>query len=162
MKIYGKHKLAFSLMCLLLPVAALAQSIKVENARARATVEGQQAGGAFATLLSDAPVAITGASSPRASSVEIHEMVMVGNVMKMRALPRLMLPKGTKVELKPGGNHLMFIGLKQPLKAGETVPITLTVEREDKTTTKLLVEALVQPTADPGQGQMQGQGKHHH
>ena len=67
-------------------------------------------------------------ASPLAGVVEIHEMAMDGNVMKMRAVAVLELPAGKTVELKPGGYHVMLMDLKQPLKAGETVPLTLVVE----------------------------------
>jgi VCBS repeat-containing protein len=68
-----------------------------------------------------------------AGVVEIHEMAMDGNAMKMRALPKagLDLPAGKAVALKPGGYHVMLMGLKQQLKAGDTVPLTLVVEGKD-------------------------------
>jgi copper(I)-binding protein len=69
-----------------------------------------------------------GASSPVAGVVEIHEMAMDGNVMKMRAIPGLTLPAGQPVELKPGGFHVMLMDLKQALQPGQTVPITLVIE----------------------------------
>ena len=53
---------------------------------------------------------------------------MDGGVMKMGAVPSLELPAGQAVELKPGGYHVMLMGLKQQLKAGDSVPLTLTVE----------------------------------
>jgi hypothetical protein len=68
-----------------------------------------------------------------AGIVEIHEMAMEGNVMKMRALPAgLDLPAGKSVELKPGGYHVMLMDLKKELKAGDTVPVTLVIEGADK------------------------------
>jgi hypothetical protein len=63
-----------------------------------------------------------------AGIVEIHEMSMDGTTMRMRAIPALDLPAGKAVDLKPGGYHVMLMDLKQPLKAGETVPLTLVVE----------------------------------
>ncbi|WP_134680494.1 copper chaperone PCu(A)C [Paracoccus ravus] len=70
------------------------------------------------------------ASSPRAGEVQIHEMTMNGNVMKMRELPEgLPIPAGETVALKPGGYHLMFLGVTQPYAEGETVPATLVFEK---------------------------------
>ena len=84
------------------------------------------------------------ASSPLASSVEIHEMAMDGNVMTMRALPEgLLLPAGKPVALKPGGVHLMLMGLKQALKAGDTVPVILVIEGADKKRESLEIKAPV-------------------
>lgn len=95
----------------------------------RSTVAGQKATGAFLQITSAAGGKLVSASSPVAGVVEIHEMSMDGNVMKMRALPNgLDLPAGKAVALKPGGLHVMLMDLKQPLKAGDAVPLTLVVE----------------------------------
>lgn len=97
----------------------------------RGTVPQQQATGAFMQITSAQGGKLVSASSPVAGVVEIHEMAMDGNVMKMRAIPGLDLPPGKAVDLKPGGYHVMLMGLKQPLKDGETVPLTLVVEGKD-------------------------------
>ena len=95
----------------------------------RSTVAGQKATGAFLQITSATGGKLVSASSPVADVVEIHEMTMEGNVMKMRALPKgLDLPAGKAVALKPGGLHVMLMDLKQPLKAGDMVPLTLVVE----------------------------------
>lgn len=95
----------------------------------RSTVAGQKATGAFLQITSATGGKLVSASSPVAGVVEIHEMTMEGNVMKMRALPKgLDLPAGKAVALKPGGLHVMLMDLKQPLKAGDMVPLTLVVE----------------------------------
>ena len=67
-----------------------------------------------------------------ASIVEIHEMVMDKDVMKMRPVPRLEVQPGKPLELRPGSYHVMLIDLKKPLAKGEIVPITLQVEGRDK------------------------------
>ena len=71
------------------------------------------------------------ASSPVAGVTEVHEMKLVDNVMKMRAIPALDLPAGQAVELKPGGYHIMLLDLKQPVAQGGTVPLTLVFEGKD-------------------------------
>jgi periplasmic copper chaperone A len=67
-------------------------------------------------------------SSSAVPVVEVHEMGMEGGVMKMRAIPSLALPAGKTVALKPGGYHVMLMDLKQAMKAGDVVPLSLVVE----------------------------------
>jgi copper(I)-binding protein len=82
-----------------------------------------------------------------AKVVEIHAMKMDGGVMTMNAVPRLTVPAGKPVELKPGGYHVMLMGLVQPLKDGETVPLTLTFESPAGKRSTVDVKALVRPLA---------------
>lgn len=125
-------------------LAAQAQSpaVKVDDPWVRATVAPQKATGAFMQLTSAKAAKVVAASSPVADMVEIHEMKMEDGVMKMRAVDALALPAGQAVALKPGSYHVMLMGLKQPIKAGETVPLTLTVEGEDKQRTTVEVKAV--------------------
>jgi VCBS repeat-containing protein len=110
--------------------AASAQTT-VSDAWIRGTVAQQKATGMFAKLTSATGGKLVGASSPAAGAVEVHEMKMDGDRMTMAAVPALDLPAGKAVELKPGGYHIMLLGLKQPLKAGEKVAVTLVVEGKD-------------------------------
>ena len=108
---------------------AAASSIALTDPWSRETAEGQNAGGAFMTIANTATAAdrLTGGSTPVAGRVEIHTMMMEGDVMKMRQLADgLEVPAGGTVTLKPGSFHVMLMDLKQPLKAGEKVPLTLT------------------------------------
>ena len=116
--------------------------VTVDDPWVRATVAPQKATGAFMQLTSAKPVKVVAASSPAAAVVEIHEMKMDGGVMKMRAVDALALPAGQAVALKPGSYHVMLMGLKAPISAGETVPLTLTVEGEDKQRSTVEVKAL--------------------
>ena len=113
----------------------------------RGTVPAQKATGAFMQLSSKAGVTLVGVASPAASVVELHEMVMDNNMMKMRALPRLDVQAGKLVELKPGSYHVMLIDLKKPLAKGEIVPITLKVEGKDKKVELVEVKAEVRDLA---------------
>jgi len=133
-------------------VAAQAQSpaVKVDDAWVRATVAPQKATGAFMQLTAAKPVKVIAASSPLASMVEIHEMKMEDGVMKMRAVEALPLPAGQAVALKPGSYHVMLMGLKAPIKAGDTVPLTLTVEGEDKQRTAVEIKAEARAGAGGG------------
>jgi copper(I)-binding protein len=126
---------------LFIALAAQAQ-VKVDDPWVRATVAPQQATGAFMQLTSTKPAKVVAASSPVAGMVEIHEMKMEDGVMKMRAVDALPLPAGQAVALKPGSYHVMLMGLKGPIKAGDTVPLTLTVEGEDKLRTTVEVKAV--------------------
>jgi copper(I)-binding protein len=104
----------------------------VKDPWVRGTVAQQTATGLFVQLTSAAGGKLVSVASPVAAMVEIHEMAMDGDVMRMRALPAgLELPAGKPVELKPGGYHVMLMGLKQTLKDGDTVPVTLVVEGKD-------------------------------
>jgi copper(I)-binding protein len=107
---------------------ALAQ-VKVEGAWARPTVPGQQAGGGYLSITSAVADRVVGGSTPVAQRFELHTMSMKGDVMEMRQVDGIELPAGKKVELKPGGLHVMFMGLKEPLKAGSKVPVTLKLEK---------------------------------
>lgn len=111
---------------LALPAATWAQALpKVEGAWVRASVAGQQGTGAFMKLTASQPTQLVGVSSPVAGVAQVHEMKMEGEVMRMRPLRRLDLPAGRAVELRPGGYHIMLLDLKQVLKPGSSVAMTL-------------------------------------
>jgi len=103
----------------------------VKDPWVRGTVAQQKASGAFMQITSAQGGKLVSASSPVAGVVEVHEMAMEGNVMRMRAVASLELPAGKTVELKSGGHHVMLMDLKQQLKAGDMVPLTLVVEGKD-------------------------------
>ena len=141
------------LLALLASAAFAAQAqTTVTDAWVRGTVAGQKATGLFGQITSAAGGKLVAASSPVAGVTEMHEMAMDGNVMKMRAVPALELPAGKAVELKPGGYHLMLMDLKQELKPGDTVPVTLVVEgvggKRENVEVKVTVKAL-SATAEP-------------
>jgi copper(I)-binding protein len=119
--------------------------VTVKDPWVRATVSAQKATGAFMQITSVQDVRLVEASSPVAGVVEVHEMVMEKDVMKMRAVKGLDLPAGKTVELKPGGYHVMLMDLKQQMKEGDTVPLTLVVEGKDKKRSTIEVKAPVRP-----------------
>lgn len=135
----------------LLATATLASPVwpqtTVKDPWVRGTVAQQKATGLFAQITSVNGGKLVSASSPVAGVVEIHEMAMDGNVMKMRAVPGLDLPAGQAVELKPGGYHVMLLDLKKQLKAGDTVPVTLVVEGKDGKKESIELKAPVKPLA---------------
>jgi hypothetical protein len=129
-------------------VAAPAWSqVTVSEPWVRGTVQGQKATGAFMQLKSADTAALVAAESPVAGVVEIHEMRMEGNVMRMRAIPKLELPAGQAVELKPGGYHVMLMDLRQPMKKGDTVPIKLKFQGKDGKLQEIEVKAEVRDLA---------------
>jgi copper(I)-binding protein len=130
-----------------LGAAPCVAQVAVGDPWVRATVPQQQASGAFMTLTAARGARLIEARSPVAGVVEIHEMAMEGNVMRMRAIPGLDLPAGRPVQLKPGGHHVMLMALKQTLNAGDTVPITLVFENADRQRETLEVRAPVRPLA---------------
>lgn len=140
-----KHLLAAfaALLCTVAAPTAFAQSVKVENAWARATVPGQKTGSVYVELTSASDAALVAAGSPVAARAELHSMTMDGGVMRMRALPRFELPAGKKVTLAPGGMHVMLVDLKQPLKAGDKVPVTLSVQASGASLTTLKLDVPV-------------------
>jgi hypothetical protein len=121
--------LAAAALLLALPAAA---QVTVTDPWVRGTVQGQMATGAFMKLQSAKDARLVEAASPVAGVVEIHEMALENNVMRMRAVKAVSLPAGRAVELKPGGYHVMLMDLKQQMKEGEVVPVTLVVESGGK------------------------------
>lgn len=149
---------------LALGASAWAQSaaVDVQGAWARATVQGQKATGAFMKLTAKENAKLVSASSPVAGVVEIHEMKMEENVMKMRAIPSLDLPAGKAVELKPGGYHVMLMDLKEPLKKETTVPITLVLKDDKGVESKVELTVPVSLKSPSGMGGMGHQHGHGH
>lgn len=136
-----------SLLALSLPAAAL---VSVEDPWVRATVQHQKVTGAFMRLTAQSDAKLVSAASPVAGTVEIHEMVMEQEVMKMRPISELALPAGKMVELKPGAHHVMLLDLRKPLQAGETVPLVLTLEGKDGKRETVEVAAPVRPLGAMG------------
>ncbi len=143
---YVTQRLCVAIAIASISLAASAQTI-VKEAWVQGTVPQQKATGMFAQITSTAGGKLVSASSPAAGVVEIHEMTMDGNVMKMRAIPGLDLPAGKAVDLKPGGYHVMLMGLKQPLKEGDTVAVTLVIEGKDGKRESVPVKAPVKALA---------------
>jgi len=112
--------------------AAWAANISVTDAWARATMPGQQVSGAYMRIQSDADARLVSVSSPAVPRVEVHEMKMDGEVMRMREVKAIDLPKGKTVSLEPGGFHIMLMNLPKPIAAGEVIPLTLTIESGGK------------------------------
>ncbi|HEY5801227.1 MAG TPA: copper chaperone PCu(A)C [Burkholderiaceae bacterium] len=111
----------------------------------RATVPAQKVSGGYVTLTASGDARLIEVQSTAAGRVEMHKLEMEGQVMKMRQIDGIDLPAGKAVELKPGGLHLMLMELKQPLKAGDKVPVIFYIEGKDKSRTNVTVNMVVKP-----------------
>jgi copper(I)-binding protein len=123
--------------------AVKVDTVSVSDAYTRATVPGQKVAGGFLKIQNkgNTPDQLISASSPSAGDVQLHEMAMEGNVMKMRQVKDIAVPANGSVELKPGGYHLMFLDLKGPFVAGETIPVKLKFAKSGDVEVKLPVNA---------------------
>jgi copper(I)-binding protein len=119
---------------------AQAPTVQVKDAWARATASTAKVGGVFMTL-TGGPDKIVSATSPVAETVELHETVRDGNVMRMRPVTALEVSPGAPTVLKPGSYHVMLIGLKRQLNRGESFPVTLTFEKAAPVTVNVSVQA---------------------
>jgi len=117
--------------------------LQVGHPWARPTVPGQPAGGAYLSIENKGKAGdkLIAVASPVAKSAEIHTMAMDGNVMKMREVGSIDIKPAEKIAMQPGnGYHIMLIGLSQPLKAGDKIPLTLTFEKAGKLEVSVYVE----------------------
>lgn len=113
----------------LLGLAAHASAqVQVTDAWVRATVHGQPSSGAFMTLTADSDSKLVSVATPVAKDVQIHEMSMKDDVMRMGPVDSVALPAGKAVKLDPNGYHVMLMGLTGQIEEGSQVPLTITVE----------------------------------
>ncbi|MDQ7990612.1 MAG: copper chaperone PCu(A)C [Candidatus Dactylopiibacterium sp.] len=145
-------RLARHLACLALcalPLAASAHdyvlgALHIDHPWARATPSAASTGGGFLAIDNrGAADRLVSATTPVAEAVELHTMRMEGNIMRMQKLERgIAVPAGQRTVLAPGGLHLMFMGLKTPLKQGESFPLRLHFEQAGEIEVSVKVEAL--------------------
>ena len=128
--------------------------VTVDDPWVRSTVPQQTSTGAFMRLTAQSDSKLVSAATPVAEHVELHQMTMENDIMKMRQIPELTLVAAEPVALKPGGYHIMLIGLKKQISAHDQIPITLTFE--DKAGQRTQME--IQATARSAQG---GHSNHH-
>lgn len=125
-------------------------AITIGHPYARSTAPGQPNGGAFLSLANQGgDDKLVAASADVAANVEVHQMAMDGNVMRMRQVDAVPLPAGKTVLLAPGGYHVMLLGLKAPLKEGDKFPLKLSFEKAGEVTVTVNVEG---PAADHSKG----------
>jgi len=104
--------------------------MRIDHAWARATAGMAKVGAAYVTVINEGAEMdhLVGAATPVAAKAELHTVVMENGVMSMRPVHGVEVHPGEPVVLRPGGIHVMLMGLKHPLKEGETFPLTLTFE----------------------------------
>ena len=111
----------------------------------RATVPAQKSTGAYMHLMSAGGARLIGVSSPVAGTVELHQMDMKGEMMKMRQVDGIDLPAGKGVNLTSGSYHIMLVGLKRQLKQGDAVDITLQVLGKNQKRESITIKVPVKP-----------------
>jgi len=136
-----QHVSILVLISLALSAPALADTVRIDAPWVRATAPGQKVAGGFMSLTADADMTLVGGASPISKHLELHYMKMENGVMEMREMKEIPLPKGKTVSLEPGGLHVMFIGLKQPITEGQKVPLTLIVKTANGKRKTIAVEA---------------------
>ncbi|MDP2806172.1 MAG: copper chaperone PCu(A)C, partial [Gallionellaceae bacterium] len=122
---------------------AFAGEVKVSAAWARATAPGQDVGMAAVKVTSAKDARIVAVTSTASNTAELHTMVHEKGMMKMRQVDFFEVKANQELVLGPGGNHLMLIGLKKPLKVGDTVALTMTVQFADKSKEQVEIKAEV-------------------
>jgi copper(I)-binding protein len=134
--------------------AAVQAQPKIEHPYARATMPGQPNGGGYLKIDNAGGAAdrLVAASADVSRTVELHTMKLEGDVMRMRQIDAIDVPAGQTIELKPGGMHLMFIGLKAPLKAGDSFPVKLRFEKAGERVVEVKVEAAAPAAGGHGHG----------
>lgn len=136
-------------------VGLAADTVSARDAWVRATAPGQKTAAAYLELTSKDGAALVAVESPSAAKAELHNTSLEGGVMKMRPVRRVQLPARKTVKLAPGGLHVMLVGIKKPLKEGDKVPLSLTVESAGGVTSIVAIEAEVRGLGD-------GSGHQHH
>ncbi|MGF6091773.1 copper chaperone PCu(A)C [Pseudomonas sp. 18173] len=127
---------------------------RVEDAWVRATVAGQPSSGAFMTVTASGDSKLLSVQTPVAKLVQIHEMSMKDDVMKMQQVQSVALPAGEAVSFDPHGYHIMLMNLTAQIKEGDKVPLTLTVEDAKGEKETIEVEAVAKAIGTMDHGTM--------
>ncbi|AWB32482.1 copper chaperone PCu(A)C [Orrella marina] len=125
----------------------------------RGSVPGQKNGAGYLTITnqSDQPLELVSIDSDRADRIELHTIVREGGVAKMREVQGIPVPAKGEVKLEPGGYHIMFIGLKEPFKPDDHIPLVLNFDAAQPATVEFEV---MPPTYQPRSGSGQNMGSH--
>ncbi|WP_109116468.1 copper chaperone PCu(A)C [Azospirillum sp. TSO22-1] len=157
-----------ALCALALSAPAVAADIAVSSPWARASAPNAPNGACYLEIVNTGkePDRVVSASSPVADKAELHTHLMDNGVMKMRPVEAFEVAPGEPQVLRPGGNHIMLMGLKQPLKPGASFPVTLTFAKAGAVTVEVPVQeagAMTAPGAHsmhPGAPAQHGQPMH--
>lgn len=129
-------------VAVLLPCLAIANPPAVKDAWVKPTIPGAQVSAAYMQIDSPVAMKLVKVESARAGITEMHDMRMKDGVMEMKAEPYFNIPAKGNLQLKPGGKHVMMFKVQEPIKAGDTVPLTLTFEGADKKPVVVKVDAV--------------------
>ena len=131
---FSKIALMAVSLCFLTAASPRYGDLEIAHAWARATVPTATEGVVYLTVINHGKTAeaLTGASTPAAKRAELHTNDMMGGMMQMRAAASFPIPAGGTLALEPGGDHIMLLGLKAPLKRGDSLDLTLTFEHQGK------------------------------
>lgn len=138
------------LFAALLAVATPAWAqVEIENPWARATAPGMTIAAGYMVVANAAasPDRLVSAASPAAERVETHVHIKDGNIMRMREVKGYEVPAKGRLELKPGGAHLMFVNIRKPFKEGDKIPVTLKFEKAGEVKVDFHVGRLAAPPA---------------
>jgi len=126
-----------------------AGNLEIGGPWARATPKGASVGAGYLTITNKGSTSdrLIGGSLAPASRFEVHTTITENGVAKMRQVTGLEIKPGETVELKPGGMHVMFMGLKQPLRQGQTVKGTLVFEKAGTVAIEFTVQGVGAPAA---------------
>ena len=131
---FSKFALIAAGLCFLAAAAPRYGDLEIAHAWARPTVPAASEGVVYLTVINYGRTddALTGASTPAAKRAELHTTDLMSGMMQMRAAESLAIPAGGALVLEPGGNHIMLLDLKSPLKRGDSIDLTLTFEHHGK------------------------------
>lgn len=141
-----KHPIQSLLALILLMFSTLlfADSVRIDSPYVRAVPPGQTISAAFMLLKnnSDQDIDLIKASSNIAKNVELHEHIHADGMMKMRQIPKISIAANSETALKPGGYHIMLIGLKKEIKAGDFIDLRLKFSNGDEQTVQVEVKKI--------------------
>lgn len=152
------QSILFAVLSVGLLHGAWAGPIAASKAWVRPTMPGQTVAAAYMEITAQESASLIGVRSPISPKVEIHFMQMDGDIMRMRELKKLDLPKNTAVSLSPGGYHLMLTRLKKPIQAGDVLPLTLVIQTQ-KRRELVTINAVAQASTPE---EAPGAHEHHH
>lgn len=128
--------------------AGASAGVTASDAWVRGMVPGQKTTAAYLTLKSSEDAKVVGIASSAAGRAELHTSMMMSGVAHMHALDTLALPAGKSVALRPAGDHVMLMEVARPLRAGDKVPLTFTIEDARGKRSTVEVQATVKPIAE--------------
>jgi copper(I)-binding protein len=138
----------YAALLLALCASAAWGQVEIDKPWIRATAPGAKVAAGYMTIVNKAaqPDRLVGGVSDVAAKVETHVHIRDGEILRMREVQGYEIPANGRFELKPGGAHLMLVDLRQPLKEGDSVPVTLKFERAGEVTVNFPVGRLTAPS----------------